>query len=283
MSRKVLVTIGVGGMGQAITRRVASGFRVLLADYDEELLARVHAALETDGYDVTSTVADVSSHASVAGLAQAAATLGPVTHLIHTAGVSAAKSDAATILRVDLAGVAFSVEEFGKVMAPGGSGIVIASMAGTLTASQLTPDMERALSITPADELLSLPFLRPSVVRVATDAYVVSKRANQLRMAPAALAWGRRGARINSISPGIISTPQGHDELAGASGDSMRAMIDGSPAGRMGTPGDIAAAAAFLLSQDADFITGTDLLVDGGAVAGIRLAANPQSALAESR
>ncbi|ROO87391.1 NAD(P)-dependent dehydrogenase (short-subunit alcohol dehydrogenase family) [Actinocorallia herbida] len=273
MSDKVIVTVGVGGMGEAITRRVGSGARVLLADYDQELLARVHADLEGDGYDVTTAVVDVSSHASVADLAQVAAGLGPVTQLIHTAGVSAAKSSAAAILAVDLAGVAYSVEEFGKVIAPGGSGIVIASMAGTLGEPQLTPEREKALRVIPADDLLSLPFLNSDLVEFPTHAYVVSKRANQLRMAAAALDWGRRGARINSISPGIISTPQGRDELAGEAGASMRAMIDGSPAGRMGTPGDIAAAAAFLLGPDAAFITGTDLLVDGGAVAAIRLSA----------
>ncbi|MFC5748977.1 SDR family oxidoreductase [Actinomadura rugatobispora] len=273
MPDEVIVTVGVGGMGSAITRRVASGSRVLLADYDQELLARVHAELEGDGYQVTSAVVDVSSHGSVTDLAQSAADLGPVSHLIHTAGLSAAKSGAAAILKVDLAGVAFSVEEFGKVIAPGGSGVVIASMAGTLAAPRLTPEMERALTLTRADELLSLPFLNSDLVRAPTDAYLVSKRANQLRMAAAALAWGRRGARINSISPGIISTPQGRDELAGDSGASMRRMIDGSPAGRMGTSGDIAAAAAFLLGPDADFITGTDLLIDGGAAAAIRLGA----------
>jgi NAD(P)-dependent dehydrogenase (short-subunit alcohol dehydrogenase family) len=275
MSSKVIVTVGVGGMGSAITRRIASGFRVLLADYDEELLARVRSALEGDGYDVTSAVTDVSSRTSVADLARVAAELGSVSHLVHTAGLSPAKSSAAAILQVDLAGVAFSVEEFGKVIAPGGSGVVIASMAGTLGASRLTPDMERALSITPADDLLSLPFLDSALAQTPADAYMVAKRANQLRMAHAALAWGRRGARINSISPGIISTPQGRDELAGKSGDSMRRMIGASPAGRTGTPGDIAAAAAFLLSPDADFITGTDLLVDGGTTAAIRLAPHP--------
>src|SRR5215472_3085948 len=122
MSSSVTVTIGVGGMGQAITRRVGSGARLLLADYDKELLGQAHAALEDDGYDVTAAVVDVSDHTAVAGLAEAAAALGPVTRLIHTAGLSPAKSGAAAILAVDLAGVAYSVEEFGKVIAPGGAG-----------------------------------------------------------------------------------------------------------------------------------------------------------------
>jgi NAD(P)-dependent dehydrogenase (short-subunit alcohol dehydrogenase family) len=271
MSSTVIVTIGAGGMGQAITRRVGSGARVLLADYDKELLSQVHAALEDDGYDVTSAIVDVSDHAAVAALAGRAAELGPVTRLVHTAGLSAAKSGAAAILAVDLAGVAFSVEEFGKVIAPGGAGVVIASMAGTLAAPGFTPEMERALAVTPADDLLALPFLGPEVLQSATGAYSLAKRGNQLRMAAAALAWGRRGARINSISPGIIATRQGRDELAGESGRSMRAMTAASASQRMGTPGDIAAAAAFLLSPDAGFITGTDLLVDGGVTAAFRL------------
>lgn len=194
-----------------------------------------------------------------------------MTHLIHTAGLSAAKSNTKAILGVDLAGVAYSVDEFGKVIAPGGSGIVIASMSGILAASQLTPELERKLTCTPAGELLSLPFLNSEAVHLPARAYAISKRANQLRMAHAAVAWGSRGARINSISPGIIATPMGHDELAGDSGASMRRMLDSSPVRRVGTPGDIAAAAAFLLSSEAGFITGTDLLVDGGAVAARRL------------
>lgn len=267
MSETVVVTVGVGGMGQAITRRVGTGARILLADYDPDLLTRTHDALADDGYDVTSTIVDVSSHASVSELARAAADLGPVRHLIHTAGVSAAKSGTAAILGVDLAGVAFSVDEFGEVIAPGGSGVVIASMAGTFAAPGLTADMERALRVTPADDLLALSFLDQQQFPAAAHAYAIAKRANQLRMASAAVHWGRRGARINSISPGIISTRQGRDELAGDSGASMRSMLDASPLRRPGTPGDIAAAAAFLLGPDADFITGTDLLVDGGVVA----------------
>jgi NAD(P)-dependent dehydrogenase (short-subunit alcohol dehydrogenase family) len=117
----------------------------------------------------------------------------------------------------------------------------------------------------------------------ATGAYSLAKRGNQLRMAAAALAWGRRGARINSISPGIIATRQGRDELAGQSGDSMRAMTAASARNRMGTPGDIAAAAAFLLSPDADFITGTDLLVDGGVTAAFRIGAIALPAAAPDR
>jgi NAD(P)-dependent dehydrogenase (short-subunit alcohol dehydrogenase family) len=273
MSSNVTVTVGVGGMGQAITCRVGAGARVLLADYDKDLLSQAHAALEDDGYDVTSAVVDVSDHAAVAGLAEAAAGLGPVTRLIHTAGLSPAKSGAAAILAVDLAGVAYSVEEFGKVVAPGGAGVVIASMAGWLGASALTREMEHALTVTPADDLLDLPFLSPEVMQNAAGAYTLAKRGNQLRMAAAALAWGQRGARINSISPGIIATRQGRDELAGESGAGMRAMIAASARQRVGTPGDIAAAAAFLLSSDADFITGTDLLVDGGVTAAFRLGA----------
>src|SRR5262249_53566491 len=162
-------------------------------------------------------VVDVSDHAAVAGLAEAAAGLGPVTRLIHTAGLSPAKSGAAAILAGDLAGGAYSVEEFGKVIPPGGAGGGVAGMAGTRGASALTREMEHALTVTPADDLLSLPFLSPEVMHSAGGAYSLAKRGNQLRMAAAALAWGQRGARINSISPGIIATRQGRDELAGDS------------------------------------------------------------------
>ncbi|MFW0796767.1 SDR family oxidoreductase [Gordonia sp. CPCC 205515] len=267
MTTNIIVTVGVGGMGQAITRRVGSGARIVLADHDPDLLAHTHEAMADDGYDVTPMAVDVSSAESVRNLARAAADLGPVRHLVHTAGVSAAKSDTSSILAVDLLGVALSVEEFGEVIAPGGSGVVIASMAGTLAAPSVSSEMEQALRVTPPDELLSLPFLDSDALPSAPYAYAIAKRANQLRTAAAAVRWGARGARINSISPGIISTRQGRDELAGESGSSMRGMLDASPRRRLGTPGDIAAAAAFLLGPDADFITGTDLLVDGGVVA----------------
>lgn len=271
--KSVLVVIGVGGMGKAIARRLGSGKTVLLADFNEELLTSTAAELSRDGFNVHTQVVDVSSRPSVASLAERAAELGPVLQVAHTAGLSPAQASIGAILAVDLLGVEYSVEEFGKVIAPGGSAIVVASMAGIGVADRLPQDLQRLLTITPTESLLELPFLSPEALKTSGAAYGLAKRANQLRIHPASVTWGARGARINSISPGVISTPMGHEELASESGDRMRAMIEQSGTGRVGTPSDIADAAAFLLGPDSSFITGTDLLVDGGTIAAGRAAA----------
>ena len=266
----VLVVIGVGGMGEAIARRSGAGKQLLLADFDEQALGRVASALTGDGFAVTTAPVDVSSPESVAALAATAAELGPITGLAHTAGLSPTQAPPAAILAVDLYGVAVVLDEFAKVVAPGAAGVVIASMAGSFTVGRFPAEMEQALASAPTEELLSLPFVQEGAVPDPGVAYSISKRGNQLRVQAAAAGWGERGARINSISPGVISTPMGQQELAGESGEGMRSMIAGSGTGRIGSPADIAAAAAFRLGPEATFITGTDLLVDGGVVAGQR-------------
>ena len=268
MNGQVLVVIGVGGMGQAIARRSGSGNALLLADFNETTLNTVADVLRGDGYQVTTQLVDVSSHNSVTELARKAAALGSVTKVVHTAGLSPTQAPTAAILGVDLAGVAFVLDEFGQVISDGGAGVVIASMAGHL-APPLTPEQEVALTRTPADELLALPFLGSDQLEPGL-AYGIAKRANHLRVQAASVPWGQRGARINTISPGVISTPMGQLELASGHGQVMRAMVDSSGTGRAGTPDDIAAVTAFLLSPDSSFITGNDVLVDGGVVAAVR-------------
>lgn len=267
MHRDVLTVIGAGGIGQAIARRSGAGKTVLLADNNDETLASTVESLSAGGHHVLSRSVDVASAQSVRGLAQYAASLGNVTHLAHTAGLSPAQASAQAILAVDLLGVALVLQEFGAVVAPGGAGVVIASMAGHLVPA-LTAEQEHVLAHRPPVDLLSLDFV--SRVNEPAFAYPIAKQANHVRVRAASAQWGRRGARINSISPGIISTPMGHLELDSAAGDGMRAMIAMSGTGRIGTPDDIAAAAAFLLGPDASFITGTDLLVDGGVIAAVR-------------
>ncbi|MCL2782876.1 MAG: SDR family oxidoreductase [Propionibacteriaceae bacterium] len=264
----VLVVIGVGGMGKAIARRLGAGQRVVLADFNDTILNAAKDELQGDGFDVTACNVDVSKAESMTALASAAAQLGPVMQVVHTAGLSPTMAPTEAILNVDLLGVALMLDTFPTVIHPGGAGVVIASMAGH-TASlyhMLAPEDERALATTPTDQLLTLPCVTPSALNPGT-AYSLAKRANQVRVQAAARTWGAKGARINSISPGIIATPMGQQELASESGAQMRAMISGSATGRLGTPSDIAAATAFLLSQDAAFITGTDVLVDGGVIA----------------
>ncbi|KPM53469.1 short-chain dehydrogenase [Frankia sp. CcI49] len=267
MDKDIVVVIGVGGMGRAIARRIGNGRKILLADVSEGALS-VADVLLGEGQDVVTQVVDVSSRDSVAALADTAAGLGRVTQIAHTAGLSPTQASTEAILRVDLLGVALVLDEFARVVAPGGAGVVIASMAGHM--GGLTPEEERIVAVTPTDELLALPFFEPDVLGSPGAAYSRSKRANIVRVQAAAGPWGDRGARVNSISPGVISTPMGQEELAGESGEQMRMMVSMSAAKRLGTPDDIAAAAAFLLGQDASFVSGTDLLVDGGTVAAIR-------------
>ncbi len=267
MEKDVLVVIGVGGMGRAIARRLGTGRRVLLADVSSTALESTTALLQDEGHDVAAQTVDVSSRSSVAAVARTAAELGRVAMVAHTAGLSPTQATADAIFHVDLLGVALVVEELGSVIAAGGAGVVIASMAGHL-AAVATPDQEQLLASAPTDELLDLPF-----VHTVTDpglAYALAKRANHLRVQAASVSWGARSARLNSISPGVISTSMGQQELAGESGAFMRAMIGASGTGRIGTPDDIAAACAFLMGPDASFVTGTDLLVDGGVVASVR-------------
>ena len=263
----VVVVTGVGGMGVAAAERIGLGRTVLLADVNAAALTTAADALRGAGHAVVEQVVDVSDATSVQSLAQAAAGLGRVDVLVHTAGVSPVQAPVQAVWRVDLLGTALVLDAFGAVMADGGAGVVIASMAGTL--STLNPDLERRLATTPPDQLLGLPELASDVVTEPGIAYGIAKKGNQLRVRAASVVWGRRGARINSISPGVISTPMGVAELAGPSGEFMRGMITASGTGRIGTAYDIAAAVEFLTGQASSFVTGTDLLVDGGAVAGL--------------
>jgi NAD(P)-dependent dehydrogenase (short-subunit alcohol dehydrogenase family) len=265
----VLVMIGVGGIGQAIVRRQGSGKTVLLADYNESTLRAAARALEALGYRVATRHVDVSDRESVRALAGAAAELGSVVQVVTTAGVSPNMAAPDRILAIDLLGVALVLEEFGRVIAPGGAGLVISSMAGHMPPA-FPAEMDRALAHTPTDELLALPYLQPAAVPDSGTAYAVAKRANHLRVQAASLSWGERGARVNAISPGVILTPLAQHELDSPVGPVYRTFIEASPAKRMGTPDEVAAAAAFLLGPEAGFITGSDLLMDGGVIAALR-------------
>jgi NAD(P)-dependent dehydrogenase (short-subunit alcohol dehydrogenase family) len=267
MNSEILVVTGAGGIGQAIARRQGPGKHVLLSDLSEVALAAAAEALQDLGHRVTIHRVDVSSRESVHALAEAAAELGSVVQVAHTAGVSPAQASPAAILAVDLLGTALVLEEFGRVIAPGGAAVVISSMAGHMFLS-FDPEQEQALAHTPTDELLELPFLDPDGMGGA--AYGYAKRANHLRVQSASLIWAERGARVNAISPGIIMTPLAREEMSGPGAEGYRKMIETSATGRVGTPDEVAAAAAFLLGPEAGFVTGSDLLMDGGVIAALR-------------
>ena len=265
---EIVVVIGAGAIGQAIARRVGVAKTVLLADINQDAAENAAASLSGVGFDARTAHVDVSSRASVDALADTAAGLGSVVHVVHTAGLSPAQASPGAIIAVDLVGTAYVLEAFGRVIAPGGSGVVIASQAGHML-PPLPPEQNEALARTPADELGQLPFLQPEVVTNSGAAYALSKRANTLRVQAASVDWGDRGARVNSLSPGIIMTPLAQDELNSPAGEAYQRMIQTSSAGRVGTPDEVGAAAAFLMGRDGSFITGADLLIDGGVIAAI--------------
>jgi NAD(P)-dependent dehydrogenase (short-subunit alcohol dehydrogenase family) len=264
--KNVIVVIGSGLIGQAIARRVGAGKHVLLADLRPDNAQAAAEALGNAGYEVSAATVDASSREAVRALVEAATRLGDVTGLIHAAGVSPSQASPRTILRVDLYGTALVLEEFGRVIARGGAGVVVASQSGHRL-PPLTVEQNKALATTPVDELLSLPFLQPDQVADSLHAYQLSKRGNSLRVISEAVRWGKRGARVNTISPGIIITPLARDELTGPRGEGYRRMIEVSAAGRAGTPDEVGTVGALLMGPDGGFITGSDILMDGGVTA----------------
>lgn len=262
----VTVVIGAGSIGQAIARRVSAGKHVLLADLRLEAADAAGKILSDAGFTVSTATVDVSSRASVQALVEQATGIGDVTGVIHAAGVSPSQASPATILKVDLYGTALVLEIFGNVMARGGSAVVIASQSGHRLPA-LPAEENMALATTPADELLALPMLAPDNVTDPLNAYQISKRGNSLRVMAEAVRWGKRGARVNTISPGIIMTPLANDELSGPRGEGYRTMIAQSPAGRAGTPDEVGTVGALLMGVEGAFITGSDFLMDGGVTA----------------
>ncbi|MFC8797951.1 SDR family oxidoreductase [Promicromonospora sp. NPDC057138] len=266
VQEEVVVVTGAGGMGEAIARRIGGGRRLFLADYSQQALERGTQALDESGYAVTGLVTDVSDRASVDRLAHATADAGRLVAVVHTAGVSAATATVEQVLAVDLVGTAHVIDAFEQVVVAGLSLVCVASMAGHY--ARLTGQQEQELATAPTGELRDLP-----VVRAATDsmqAYILAKRANQVRVQAAALAWNLRGARVNTVSPGVISTAMAKAEAASASGSHMLGMLDACGIGRMGSTGELAEAVAFLAGPGSRYVTGTDLLVDGGQAAWIR-------------
>jgi NAD(P)-dependent dehydrogenase (short-subunit alcohol dehydrogenase family) len=263
---EVVVVIGAGSIGQAIARRVSAGKHVVLSDLRQDNADAAAAVMADAGFEVSTTTVDVSSRESIHALVETSTALGDITGVIHAAGVSPSQAPPSAILHVDLYGTAVLLEEFGNVISRGGAGVVIASQSGHRLGA-LSAEQDAALATTPADELLALPMLAPDQVADSLHAYQLAKRANALRVMAEAVRWAKRGARINTISPGIIITPLARDELTGPRGEGYRRMIELCPVGRAGTPDEVANVGALLMGTDGAFITGSDFLADGGVTA----------------
>lgn len=262
--KNVTVVIGAGGIGQAIARRISSDRRILVANHNQESADTAAAILSSAGFEVEAMAVDISVRSQVQAVVKKAQQLGPIKALIQAAGVSPSQASIDTILKVDMYGTAIILEEFGTVIESGGSGIIISSQSGYRLPS-LTKEQDMLLATAPADELLNLDFVKD--ITDTLTAYQMSKRCNSLRVRGEAVSWAKRHARINSISPGIIVTPLAHDELFGTRAEFYQNMLEKMPAGRAGTPDEIAALAAHIMGPDGAFITGSDFLIDGGATA----------------
>jgi len=265
-SNEVVVLIGAGSIGQAIARRVSTAKHILISDIKIENAEQAAKTLSEAGFEVSTSIVDVASSSSVYELISKAKSIGSIVGLILAAGVSPSQASPDTILKVDLYGTALVLEAFGKVIEDGGVGVVISSQSGHRLPA-LSIEEDKSLATTPVEELLSLPLLDLNNVKDSLHAYQLSKRGNSLRVRAEAVNWGKRGARINAISPGIIITPLAKDELNGPRGDVYRKMISASAVGRAGTPDEVANVAALLMSQEGAFITGSDFLMDGGVTA----------------
>ena len=264
MRKQVVILLGAGSIGQAIARRVSAGKHLVLADYKLENAQTAAKILEDAGFECSTVQTDLSSRPSIMNMIAHAQTYGEITNLINAAGVSPSQAPVDVILKTDLYGTAVLMEEVGKVIATGGSGIIISSQSGHRLGA-LPQDQSDALAMTSTEELLSLPFLHE--ITDTLKAYQYSKRCNVLKVMYEATRWGKRGATINSISPGIIITPLANDELHGPRKEGYLKMIQASPAGRAGTPDEVGDLAEFLMSSRGRFITGSDFLIDGGTTA----------------
>lgn len=266
MKKEVMILTGAGQIGMAIARRMGYGKKIIVGDKKPENAQTIVKILNEAGFDAVPVEMDLSSRASIRSLIAEAQKYGDITMLINAAGVSPSQASVETILKVDLYGTAVLLEEIGKVIAPGGVRVTISSQSGHRM-PQLTAKEDEQLACTPPEELLTLDILKTENIKDTLHAYQMAKRYNEKRVMAEAVKWGEKGARLNSISPGIIVTPLAVDEFNGPRGDFYKNMFAKCPAGRPGTADEVANVAELLMSDKGAFITGADFLVDGGATA----------------
>lgn len=260
------VVIGAGGLGMAVARRLALGYRVLVADIDGPGAEAKAARLRDEGCDATAIACDVTAPGDVAALAGAVAARGGMQALAVVAGLSPSLGDYRTIMRVNLMGAAMVCEALLPHALPGTAAVLIASLA----AHSLVPSAEAQAVLRDA----SAPDLAERLEGVLGEraspamAYVHSKFGLRMYARARAPEWGGHGCRILTLSPGLIATPQGALEFEKSPG--KRAMYEKSPLARECTMLEVADVAEFLLSARASFISGTDVLVDGGLDAALK-------------
>ena len=264
MRKEVMILTGAGQIGMAIARRMGYGKKIILGDKKPEHAQVIAKTMNEAGFDVLAMEMDLSSRESIQNLIAQACKVGDITMLVNAAGVSPSQASIETILKVDLYGTAVLLEEVGKAIAPGGVGVTISSQSGHRM-PQLSAKEDEQLACTPTEKLLSLDILQPAKIQDTLHAYQMAKRCNEKRVMAESVKWGEKGARINSISPGIIVTPLAIDEFNGPRGDFYKNMFANCPAGRPGTADEVANVAELLMSDRGSFITGSTFLIDGGA------------------
>lgn len=264
--KDVMILVGAGQIGMAIARRMGFGMKIVVGDYKMENAESVALTMTNAGFDVIPFEMDLSSRESIQNMIAEAQKHGEISMLINAAGLSPSQAPVEAILKVDLYGTAVLLEEVGKIIKQGGVGVTISSQSGHRM-SALSAKIDEQLATTPTEELLALEVLQPENIQNTLHAYQMAKRCNVKRVMAEAVKWGERGARLNSISPGIVVTPVAIDEFNGPRGDFYKNMFANCPAGRPGTADEIANVAELLMSNQGAFITGADFLVDGGATA----------------
>ncbi|HJA08756.1 MAG TPA: SDR family oxidoreductase [Candidatus Mailhella merdigallinarum] len=264
--KNVMLLTGAGQLGMAIARRVGYGMKIVIGDKRREKAEAIADTMNKAGFTTVPVEMDLSSRASILALIDTAQQYGEISMLVNAAGVSPSQASIETILKVDLYGTAVLLEEVGKVIGKGGVGVTVSSQSGHRMPA-LGIELDEQLATVPTEELLALEALQPKNIRDTLHAYQMAKRCNVKRVMAEAVKWGNRGARINSISPGIIVTPLALDEFNGPRGDFYRNMFAKCPAGRPGTADEVANVAELLMSDRGAFITGADFLIDGGATA----------------
>ena len=266
MKKEVMILTGAGQIGMTIARRMGHGMKILIGDKKPENAQTIAKIMKDAGFDTEAMEMDLSSRESIKKLIAKAQEYGEIAMLVNAAGVSPSQAPVEAILKVDLYGTAVLLEEVGKVIKEGGVGVTISSQSGHRLPA-LTPEEDELLACTPTEELLDLAVLQPENIRDTLHAYQLAKRCNEKRVMAESVKWGEKGARINSISPGIIVTPLAIDEFNGPRGDFYKNMFARCPAGRPGTADEVANVAELLMSEKGAFITGADFLIDGGATA----------------